>query len=48
MNGMKRFFAWFMILSLALGVVPVTVFADSEGAVMAGSGTEGDHDTGST
>ncbi|WP_178024407.1 S-layer homology domain-containing protein [uncultured Paenibacillus sp.] len=39
---MKRIFAWFMVLSLALGVLPMTVFADSEGTAVAGSGTAGD------
>lgn len=39
---MKRFFIGLMVLSLALGVLPMAVFADSEGAAMAGSGTAGD------
>ncbi|MGG6309245.1 S-layer homology domain-containing protein [Paenibacillus macerans] len=39
---MKRVFVWVMVLSLALGVLPMTVFAESEGTAMAGSGTAGD------
>lgn len=39
---MKRLLTWFMVLSLALGVMPVTVTAYAEGAAMAGSGTAGD------
>ncbi|MDF2657836.1 MAG: filamentous hemagglutinin outer membrane protein [Paenibacillus sp.] len=39
---MKRVFVWFMVLLLVFGILPISVFADSEGTAMAGSGSAED------